>query len=447
MTAREMIDSLSGTLLCDDRILSVPERELLANLLQRTRTQSSAAENAVAEAITRTVGDLIAERALGVLGESMTRQLLQQQSASSSSFPNHSVPVIRAGGTPPTPPAPAPGSAPRPPNASQQSITAGGTPPTNPAPAPGSAPRPPNASQQSIAAGGTPPTNPAPAPGSAPRPPNASQQSITAGGTPPTNPAPSPGSAPRPPNASQSIHAGGTPPTNPAPSPGSAPRPPNASQVTQPKSGGVAVLETSDYVSAECVVLDEFLTSAELNTLRQYVLDQEMQFVISEVVSPGVAGGTVDYEHRRSRVLMDLGGHERMILDRLPTFLPRVLQKWGRDPFPISHVETQTTASNHGDFFRCHSDNSAEEVASREVTFVYFFHREPKQFSGGELRIYDSRRENDNYVPTANYRTIVPEQNQLVLFASGLSHEITPVDCTSGQFVDSRFTINGWVHR
>lgn len=447
MTAREMIDSLSGTLLCDDRILSVPERELLANLLQRTRTQSSAAENAVAEAITRTVGDLIAERALGVLGESMTRQLLQQQSASSSSFPNHSVPVIRAGGTPPTPPAPAPGSAPRPPNASQQSIHAGGTPPTNPAPSPGSAPRPPNTSQQSITAGGTPPTNPAPSPGSAPRPPNASQQSITAGGTPPTNPAPSPGSAPRPPNASQSIHAGGTPPTNPAPSPGSAPRPPNASEATQPKSGGVAVLETSDYVSAECVVLDEFLTSAELNTLRQYVLDQEMQFVISEVVSPGVAGGTVDYEHRRSRVLMDLGGHERMILDRLPTFLPRVLQKWGRDPFPISHVETQTTASNHGDFFRCHSDNSAEEVASREVTFVYFFHREPKQFSGGELRIYDSRRENDNYVPTANYRTIVPEQNQLVLFASGLSHEITPVDCPSGQFVDSRFTINGWVHR
>ena len=83
MTAREMIDSLSGTLLCDDRILSVPERNLLANLLQRTQTQTSAPGNAVAEAITRTVGEIIAERALGVLGESMTRQLLQQQFGSS----------------------------------------------------------------------------------------------------------------------------------------------------------------------------------------------------------------------------------------------------------------------------------------------------------------------------------------------------------------------------
>ena len=102
MTAREMMDSLSGTLLCDERILSVPERELLANLLQRTRTSGSAPDLAVAEAITRTVGEIIAERALGVLGDSITKQLLQQQLGSSSSFPNRNVPVIRAGSPPVT---------------------------------------------------------------------------------------------------------------------------------------------------------------------------------------------------------------------------------------------------------------------------------------------------------------------------------------------------------
>jgi SM-20-related protein len=367
MTAREMIDSLSGTLLCDERILSVPERELLARLLQRTKTQVSAPEDAVAEAITRTVGEIIAERALGVLGESMTRQLLQQQSLS---FPNQSLPTIRAGSPPVNPPSPG-GNQPRPPSTSPPGIRAG-SPPVNP-PSPG---------------------------GNQPRPPSTSPPGISFTTT-----------------------------------------------TSQPKTGGIAVLESPDYVSAQCVVLDEFLTSAELNTLRQYVLAHEMQFELSEVISPGVTGGAVDYEHRRSHVLMDMGGHESMIVDRLLTCLPRILEKWGRDPFPISRVETQTTASNHGDFFHCHIDNGAEAVVTREVTFVYFFHREPKQFSGGELRIYDSRRENDNYVPTANYRTIVPEQNQLVLFASGLSHEITPVECPSGTFADSRFTVNGWVHR
>ncbi len=370
MTAREMIDSLSGTLLCDERILSVPERELLANLLQRTRTNVNAPETAVAEAITRAVGEIIAERALGVLGESMTRQLLQQQLPSSVNFPNRSMPVIRAG-----------------------------TPPTTPGPPPDK---------------------------QTPRPPGTTPPPIRAG-TPPTTPGPSP-LTPRPP--------GTTPPPISFPT-----------TTLQPRTGGVAVLETSEYLPAECLVLDEFLTLTELNTLRQYVLDHETQFEISEVLSPGVTGGAVDYEHRRSRVLMELGRHEKMITERLLSCLPRVLQKWGRDPFTISRIETQATASNHGDFFRSHVDNGAEVVASREITFVYFFHREPKQFSGGELRIYDSRRENDCYVPTANYRTIVPEQNQLVLFASGLSHEITPVDCPSGKFVDSRFTVNGWIHR
>ena len=343
MTATEMIDSLSGTLLRDERILSVPEKELLANLLQRTRTQSSVSENDVAEAIARNVGELIAQRALVVLGASMTRQLLDQQLTSSSKPSNGSLPVIHAG-------------------------------------------------------------------------------------SPPNTPGPSPAVSPRP--------------------PGTTPPPISFLTVTsQPTTAAVAVLEAPDYVSAEWVIFDEFLTPAESNALQQYVLAQETRFQISEVLSPGITGSAIDYEQRRSRVLMDLGGHERMIVDRLLTCLPRVLQKWGRDPFAISRIETQTTASNHGDFFRCHSDNAADEVASREVTFVYFFHREPKQFTGGELRIYDSRRENENYVPTANYRTIVPEQNQLVMFASGLSHEITPVDCPSGQFADSRFTVNGWIHK
>ena len=103
MTAREMIDSLSGTLLRDDRILSVPEKELLTNLLQRTRTQSNTPENAVAEAIARSVGELIAERALGLLGASMTRELLNQQLTSSVKPSTESLQAIHAGSPPNTP--------------------------------------------------------------------------------------------------------------------------------------------------------------------------------------------------------------------------------------------------------------------------------------------------------------------------------------------------------
>jgi Rps23 Pro-64 3,4-dihydroxylase Tpa1-like proline 4-hydroxylase len=381
MTAREMIDGLSGTLLSDERILSVPERELLASLLQRTKTQVSALNNAVAEAIARTVGEIIAERALGLLGESITQQLLQQELSWSSNFPTRSVP-IRAGTPPVPPPSPPPDSTPRPPSTSPPSHIRAGTPPVPP---------------------------PSPPPDSTPRPPSTSPPSHIRVGT-------------------------------------GVPSVAFATTASHPNNGGVTVLDAAELSSSQCVVLDEFLTSAEVNALMQYTLEQEPQFQISEVLSPGVTGGAIDYEQRRSRVLMGLGGHEKVITDRLLTCLPQVLRKWGRDPFAISRIESQITASNHGDFFRCHSDDGMPEVASREITFVYFFHREPKAFSGGELRIYDSSPENHGNRATSNYRVIVPEQNQLVLFASGLSHEITPVRCPSGKFVDSRFTVNGWLH-
>jgi Rps23 Pro-64 3,4-dihydroxylase Tpa1-like proline 4-hydroxylase len=51
------------------------------------------------------------------------------------------------------------------------------------------------------------------------------------------------------------------------------------------------------------------------------------------------------------------------------------------------------------------------------------------------------------YRPQEKYRTIVPQQNQAVFFLSSLAHEITPVECPSGAFADSRFTVNGWFHR
>jgi SM-20-related protein len=218
------------------------------------------------------------------------------------------------------------------------------------------------------------------------------------------------------------------------------------SVVRQPE-GGVAVLEIPRIAPAECVVFDEFLAPAEVNDLIEYALAHEQEFRVSQVVSPGIHGGSVDFEYRRSRVLMDLGRHDDVIVNRIQSSLPRILQKLGIEPFSVSRIEAQMTSSGDGDFFRWHTDDGHAEVASRQVTFVYFLHREPKAFRGGDLRIYESELQNGSYRPTRNRRTIVPQQNQAVFFASALAHEITPVECPSGAFADSRFTVNGWFHR
>lgn len=234
-------------------------------------------------------------------------------------------------------------------------------------------------------------------------------------------------------------------PRPPSPPPGPAPSP-NGIVPWRDSVSAVAVAD-EELLKAKCVVLDEFLAPAELEALMRYAQMHEPHFRVSEVISPGVPGGAVDFEYRRSMVLFELGDPGSALLERARAYLPRVLEKLGRQPFPIARAEAQITASNDGDFFRWHCDDGQGEIATREITFVFFLHREPKPFRGGELRIYDSRKDRGAYVPTADYHVVVPRQNQIVFFPSALAHEITPIECPSKAFVDSRFTVNGWFHR
>jgi Rps23 Pro-64 3,4-dihydroxylase Tpa1-like proline 4-hydroxylase len=142
---------------------------------------------------------------------------------------------------------------------------------------------------------------------------------------------------------------------------------------------------------------------------------------------------------------MDLAHHQDVIVARIKAVLPQVLGALGMAEFVISDVEAQITASNHGDFFHFHSDNGSDRVAWRRLTFVYFFHCEPRQFEGGELRIHDARLKDGAYVSQGSYQTIAPQQNQMVFFPCELLHEITSVNCASRRFADSRFTLNGWL--
>jgi SM-20-related protein len=227
------------------------------------------------------------------------------------------------------------------------------------------------------------------------------------------------------------------------PSPG--PQPPHGASRTVISQTNIGVAERPQVLAARSVVLDEFLAPQELAELTRFTLDHERDFQASEVVAPHSEGGVVNYEHRSSRVLMDIGHHQDIVLERIKSVLPQVLDKLGMEAFPITGVEAQVTASNDGDFFHFHSDNGSERVASRSLTFVYFFHREPRGFEGGELRIHDARLEQGSYVSEGSYQTIIPQQNQMVFFPCELLHEVTAVKCASKLFGDSRFTLNGWL--
>lgn len=418
MTPKQILDSFSETLIRDERILSPQERLLVATLLQHAKTASGEnpdTQQAVREVIASAVGETVAQRAFAVLGSSIVERILE----------GDVLPLGDSEGEQmrePQPPSQGPGVK---------------APPKRPQPmrSPGE-PQPPS-------------TGPGPSPGPVHLPMKEPQ---------PPSHGPGPGvKAPqKPPHKAPPMKSPGEPQPpsqGPGPSPGPVhlpmkePQPPSGVRTTTVSETTTAVAERPPVLRARCVVLDEFLAPQELEQLTRFTLEREADFHASEVVSPETESGIVNYEHRRSLVLMDLAAHEEIMLARIKSVLPEVLHRLGMEEFDIASVEAQITASNDGDFFHFHSDNGSEKVASRHLTFVYFFHREPKQFEGGELRIHDARLEEGHYVSEGSYEAIVPRQNQIVFFPCELLHEITPVNCDSQQFADSRFTLNGWLRR
>ncbi len=179
--------------------------------------------------------------------------------------------------------------------------------------------------------------------------------------------------------------------------------------------------------------------------LLDYAVSKEKQFVDSTVIMRNEREASVQKQLRRSKTLDDLGPFEKAFTERLKEVLQPALARMHYPAFPVGRIELQITASNDGDYFRMHRDREAEDT--REVSFVYFFHREPRTFSGGELRLFDNEPIHGAAVPTDRSQLISPRPDMLVVFPSRNEHEILPVRVPSGAFADSRFTINGWIHR
>ncbi|WP_327071204.1 2OG-Fe(II) oxygenase [Kitasatospora sp. NBC_01302] len=104
---------------------------------------------------------------------------------------------------------------------------------------------------------------------------------------------------------------------------------------------------------------------------------------------------------------------------------------------------------NDGDFYRPHQDTSAEFAPRRLLTFVYYLHRTPRPFDGGELRVFDAALPLHTATTgdwrQQSWRDWEPEHDSIVFFRPTAWHEVRPVRCPSRQHADSRFAVNGWL--
>jgi SM-20-related protein len=176
---------------------------------------------------------------------------------------------------------------------------------------------------------------------------------------------------------------------------------------------------------------ENLLTEAEWDDLLLLVRSIRGEFVPSTTTSG-------DTGHRRSQVLPKVPDRLRRLVEhRLEGLWPPAALSLGFSTVQFSRIVVQVTAHLDGDYYRTHADSGPESNYRRIVSYVYYLHEEPRQFTGGELVISGGDQQR---------HVITPAGNSIALFPSSLQHEVTLVH--GGRDIHSaRLTINGWIYR
>jgi SM-20-related protein len=186
-------------------------------------------------------------------------------------------------------------------------------------------------------------------------------------------------------------------------------------------------------------VLEDFLDAAEVERLLTYVAGCETAFAATQVGDKAAA--RLDPAVRVSSSTSDLGEFRPLLRTRLKGMAEALTAELKLSRFATARVELELVGHGDGAFYRRHIDTQTATQRShiRVLSGVYYFNRQPRGFTGGALRLFaigDPDR----------FADIEPTHNSLVVFPSWAPHEVRPVSCPSGQFMDSRFAINCWLH-
>ena len=189
---------------------------------------------------------------------------------------------------------------------------------------------------------------------------------------------------------------------------------------------------------APYIRIPDFLSADDHRQVLDFAIRHEADYVTSTVTT-----GVVDKRH--SRVLNALDDLPVDFEALIREIMPDLLDPLGLDPMTETTVERQLTVHGQDDYFRTHNDNGSPGTANRLLTYIYYFHGEPRRFGGGGLRLYDTQMAGDDRWAADSFVHLKPANNTMIFFPSRLYHEVLPVDCLSDDFADSRFTLNGWV--
>jgi hypothetical protein len=184
------------------------------------------------------------------------------------------------------------------------------------------------------------------------------------------------------------------------------------------------------------------LPPGEHRELLRWVLDHE-----AELTPSRVTGDIHKPDGRSARSYYGDPPWKPWMCDRIGALVPEIVEELGMGPFQPSGFEIELVAYADGGFISRHRDTGTaarRHQSDRIVSIVYYLHREPKGFSGGELRLWPLTPAPPGE-PT--HVDVPPLQNGVDAFPSWAIHEVLPVRVPSRRHEDARFAINFWARR
>jgi hypothetical protein len=153
---------------------------------------------------------------------------------------------------------------------------------------------------------------------------------------------------------------------------------------------------------------------------------------------------------RRGWVLTSPPPGAEPVLSLLRRRLPRLVSDLGvgvdHDGDPTFELtDVAVTAHRDGDFLGPHHDNGWPGPSNgRLLSFVYWFHRLPQAFEGGQLSLSGWTRSDAGLLPDGPRIDLEPVHDTLVVFPSRTRHEVRPVRADPDNFASARFALVGF---
>ncbi len=189
------------------------------------------------------------------------------------------------------------------------------------------------------------------------------------------------------------------------------------------------------------LVLDDFLPQETADAMLAQMIAAEPEFVPSEIGSGDKR--RVNMGYRSSQRLPGQAGVDLVPFNEaIGVRLDAIFTGVGVRPFRVAQRELSVVAHRDGDFYKPHIDTrtgASDDGSVRVVSCVYYLHRVPRAFSGGELAMHP-------IAGGAEPMLIEPLHNRLVIFPSFIPHEVLETRAAE-DFADSRFSVNCWLRR